>query len=92
MTDDAFDRGPPEEPLAYWWDFFGPNAERTARHHASHLREFLEGKGHAHSEIGTASAGAGHFGAYCIAEPVAKQLVESTLRPNRVTPSSVVPR
>ena len=30
----------------YFWDFFGPDAERTAQHFRRHLDEFLEKNAH----------------------------------------------
>ncbi len=81
-----------EPRYAYWWDFFGPHAERTAQHHAKHLREFLEDNGHASAEVGTASAGHNHCAAFCLPPPAAKTLVEATLRPNRTTLAGEVPR
>ncbi len=30
----------PNTPVAMLWDFFGPNATKTAEHHCTHLSEF----------------------------------------------------
>lgn len=31
-----------ERKLKLIWDFYGPGAERTAEHHALHLKEFIK--------------------------------------------------
>jgi hypothetical protein len=67
----------------YYWDFFGPNAEQTARHFDEHLRQFLAKNAIAGCETGLESAGAGHFAAFCVAPVEAGQGIERALRPRR---------
>lgn len=71
------------EPRTFFWDFFGPNAERTAAHFKQHLDQFLEKNALLGCETGTRSERAGHFAAFCRApESVESALVQS-LRPQR---------
>ncbi len=70
----------------YFWDFFGPAAERTAAHFSEHLVEFFQSHPGEDCELGTASAGAGHRAAYCIAPPSRFELIEGSLRPKRQVP------
>jgi hypothetical protein len=67
----------------YFWDFFGPDAERTAQHFRRHLDEFLEQHACAGCATGTESAGAGHFAAFCATPPEHDELVLRSLRPRR---------
>lgn len=68
------------------WDFFGPDAERTAVHFEKHLTQFLIGNGHPDLSRGTESAGAGHYGAYCIVPETLLDAMKRALRPNRILP------
>ena len=67
----------------YFWDFFGPDAERTAQHFQRHLDEFLQKHACSGATTGTESAGAGHFAAFCTAPPAHEELVVRALRPRR---------
>ncbi len=68
------------------WDFFGPDAERTAVHFEQHLTQFLTSNGHAELTRGTESAGAGHQAAFCIVPEALVDPMKRALRPNRVVP------
>ena len=78
MSDSA-----PAAATTYYWDFFGPNAERTASHFEEHLKQFLATNALAGCETGLESAGAGHFAAFCVAPVEAGQGIERALRPRR---------
>lgn len=67
----------------YLWDFFGPNAERTAAHFEKHLLEFLEEHEHVGVTTGLESAGEGHHAAYCLAGSELGAELQAALRPNR---------
>ncbi len=72
------------------WDFFGPDAERTAAHFEQHLTQFLTANGHPELVRGTESAGEGHHAAYCLVPEALVDPVKRALRPNRVL-SEVAP-
>jgi uncharacterized protein len=67
----------------YYWDFFGPNAERTADHFRRHLEGFLRDNGCDGCATGVESQGAGHFAAYCTASEQHEPLIERALKPRR---------
>jgi hypothetical protein len=67
----------------YFWDFFGPRADGTARHFELHLREFLERNTLTGCETGLTSEGEGHRAVYCRTPEPAQKTVELTLRPKR---------
>ena len=73
----------PVSTSTYYWDFFGPNAEQTARHFDQHLQQFLAKNAIGGCETGLESAGAGHFAAFCVAPVEAGQSIERALRPRR---------
>ena len=68
----------------YYWDFFGPRAEGTAKHFVRHLNEFFEKNGIVGCEVDTASAGQGHVAARCRAPLEAEDVIERALRPQRM--------
>lgn len=68
------------------WDFFGPDAQRTAEHFEKHLTQFLTANGHPELTRGTESSGAGHHAAYCIVPESLLDAMKRSLRPNRVLP------
>jgi hypothetical protein len=68
------------------WDFFGPDAERTAVHFEKHLVQFLGSNGQPDLPRGTESAGAGHHAAYCIVPEALVEPMKRALRPNRMLP------
>lgn len=70
------------------WDFFGPDAERTAAHFEKHLVQFLTNSGHPELTRGTESAGAGHHAAYCIVPEALVDAMKLALRPNRMLPDA----
>lgn len=70
--------------VRYFWDFFGPRAEGTARHFQRHLQQFLAQHGLEGCEIRVTSAGEGHWAVECTAPPAARSAIEGALRPKRV--------
>lgn len=81
MSDSA-----PAQATTYYWDFFGPNAERTASHFEAHLKQFLVKNALADCTTGLETAGAGHFAAFCVASVEAGPGIERALRPRRKKP------
>lgn len=69
---------------ALYWDFFGPDAEGTARHFSRHLEQFLEAEQLHGCEIALVSAAAGHHAVECRAPEPAQPLLIDRLRPRRV--------
>jgi hypothetical protein len=67
-----------------YWDFFGPNAEPTARHFMTHLDDFLVRNACAGCITGTSSNGPGHHAVYCRTLPEYEQGLTNGLRPQRV--------
>lgn len=65
------------------WDFFGPDARRTADHHGVHLREFLAREGFTGALTGLGSAGDGHAMSWCELSEADAERVASVLRPQR---------
>lgn len=70
-----------------YWDFFGPNAEGSARHFRKHLDEFLHANGCAGCTTGLASEGALHHAAFCEAPDETAPGIVQALRPRRVLPA-----
>jgi hypothetical protein len=70
----------------YFWDFFGPNAQGTARHFREHLSQFLERHAIEGCKLELVSAGPGHHAAACVAPSEAAELIEGALRPRRSEP------
>jgi len=67
----------------YYWDFFGPQSQGTARHFEIHMGEFLKKNGIGQCETGTVSLQAGHCAAWCRSEE-GSPAVETALRPKRI--------
>lgn len=67
----------------YFWDFFGPNAEGTARHFKEHLDGFLAREGIADATTGVVSEQPGHWAAYCDAPSAHEASIAQALRPRR---------
>ncbi len=68
----------------FYWDFFGPHAEGTARHFKVHLDEFLTRERLEGCQAGTSSEGANHYAAWCKAPQALEKLIQQALRPKRV--------
>lgn len=66
----------------YYWDYFGPDADGTARHFLVHLREYLERVGVSGCEAGVTSERPGHSAVWCKA-PADAQEPLLRLRPRR---------
>lgn len=65
------------------WDFFGPDAERTATHHQKHLHEFSAREGVAGATSGAEPGSPGHWMAWLIVEAEDVERVRRALRPQR---------
>ena len=71
------------ETRTFFWDFFGPNAERTAAHFKVHLDQFLEKNALHGCATGTKSERAGHFAAFCQAPAAVETALVQSLKPQR---------
>jgi hypothetical protein len=67
------------------WDFHGPHAEGTAKHHAIHLDEFAKKEGIESQGHGSESVSKTHFIAYLIVQRKHMTIVRDALRPARAT-------
>lgn len=72
---------------ALLWDFFGPRAEPTARHHAEHVRGFLATHGiqEFRCEVVVAPS---HVTVRCVVPDSSEESVARALRPRRLEPIS----
>jgi hypothetical protein len=64
------------------WNFHGPDAERTARHHAVHLKEFAKNEGLKKNESGIEQRATLHWIAYLLVEESEMIVVRDALRPD----------
>jgi hypothetical protein len=71
------------ELRTFYWDFFGPNAERTAAHFQQHLAQFLTKNALSGCETGTKSERAGHFAAFCRTPADVEDVLVRSLKPQR---------
>jgi hypothetical protein len=67
----------------YYWDFFGPHAQRTAEHFKRHLDGWLRDNGCDGCSTGVESQGDGHYAAYCAAKTEHETAIFGALKPRR---------
>jgi hypothetical protein len=65
------------------WDFFGPDAERTARHHCVHLNEFTQREQVSDAASGAEAGTAGHWMAWLVVNSSDVDRIRQALRPQR---------
>jgi hypothetical protein len=70
----------------YYWDYYGPDAEGTARHFLVHLHEYLARAGLADCERGVESVSPNHWAVWCKASGDAREAM-LRLRPRRAAPA-----
>ena len=70
----------------FYWDYFGPDAEGTARHFLAHLGDYLARAGVPDCERGVESPGPGRWAVWCRAPGDAREAV-LRLRPRRAEPA-----
>jgi hypothetical protein len=70
----------------FYWDFYGPKAQRTAEHFLVHLDEFLVRNACAGSVTGLRSDDLGHVAVWCRTEAQHELAIERSLRPQRWEP------
>ena len=75
----------PTEPrkLKLIWDFRGPDAERTAQHHAIHLKEYLLNNDISPNITGSEAVASHHHIAYLVVEERLMPQVRDALKPHR---------
>ena len=69
----------------YHWDFISPRAEQIARHHATHIEEFLAREKLEGCEVGVTVTGPMRATAWCRVTDAAAEPVARALRPPRTT-------
>lgn len=70
----------------FFWDFFGPRGEGTARHFQRHLEEFLTREGVAGCTTALEAPAADQWTVSCRAPATAAEPVRRALRPRREHP------
>jgi hypothetical protein len=69
--------------VTFYWDFFGPRGEGTARHFLRHLDEFLGREGVAGCATSVEAPAANQWTVSCRAPAAAVEPVRRALRPRR---------
>ena len=72
-----------EKKLKLIWDFFGPDAKKTAEHHEAHLKEFIQIKKLNHRITGVENSGENQFTAFLVVDESEMISVRDALKPNR---------
>lgn len=72
-----------ERKLKLIWDFRGPDAATTARHHAIHLKEYLESNELSLNIAGTENLSPAHAIAYMVVIDSEMRPVRDALKPHR---------
>ncbi|NGX85103.1 hypothetical protein [Aequorivita sp. KMM 9714] len=65
------------------WDFRGPNAEHTAKHHTIHLSEFAQMENINNPIIGQEELSKMHHTAYMVVDKDLMNSLRETLKPTR---------
>lgn len=71
------------ERIKLIWDFRGPNAQQTAKHHAIHLNEFAEAEKLEHTVCDIEQLSDMHFVAYLVVEKRWMDSLRERLKPHR---------
>lgn len=71
------------ERIKLIWDFYGPNSEKIAQHHAVHLGEYAEIETLLNSFSGNEKISETHHIAFLIVEKKLMNELRETLKPNR---------
>ena len=71
------------EATTFCWDFFGPRAERTARHFLRHLDEFLQRERVEGCRTAVEAPRSNQWTVTCHTPPAAAEAVRAALRPRR---------
>lgn len=72
-----------ERKLKLIWDFKGPDANITARHHATHLREFVQMNKLSMDIVDVEELSPGHSIAYLVVTNAEMPPVRDALKPHR---------
>ena len=72
-----------EQKLKLIWDFKGPDAERTAKHHAIHLKEFLRTNSLSLEISGSEKVSEMHSLAFLVVTRDEMPAVRDALKPHR---------
>lgn len=71
------------ERIKLLWDFRGPNAQPIAKHHASHLKEFVTAEGLQNTLCETQKMTDTHWIAFLVVEKRHINDLRERLKPNR---------
>lgn len=74
---------PKERMLKLIWDFKGPDAETTAKHHAIHLKEYRDSRKLSLDYTGTEKLSDAHAIAYLVVTDIEMPAVRDALKPHR---------
>ncbi len=69
--------------IQFIWDFYGEDAEKTAKHHAIHLVEFFEKKNIKFKLIQSNLIEVNHAVAYVVAKENLVEKIKMNLKPKR---------
>jgi hypothetical protein len=72
--------------IQFIWDFFGPDAKRTAEHQLEHLRAFVVRERPLLEETGAEVLADGHAIAWLVVDEGEVSALKAILRPNRGLP------
>lgn len=72
-----------EKQLKLIWDFYGPDAEKTAAHHVLHLKEYIEKHGLNHDITDVEKQDEMHWTAYMVVDEIEMEKVRDALLPHR---------
>lgn len=65
------------------WDFRGPTAENTAKHHAAHLKEYMQAEGLPYYKIDYKPVTEMHAIAFVAVEETYMRKIRDDLKPHR---------
>lgn len=72
-----------EKQLKLIWDFYGPDAQRTAAHHALHLREYIKIHQLNHNICELEKQEEMHWTVYIVVDEIEMKKVRDALLPHR---------
>lgn len=72
-----------ERKLKLIWDFRGPDAELTAKHHSVHLKEYLHTHQLSMNLVGSEKISEAHFIAFMVVTDAEMRPVRDALKPHR---------
>lgn len=74
-----------EKKIKLIWDFYGPDASKTAEHHEIHLKEYIEKHALSLQITGVEQTGEVQFSAFMVVDETEMIAVRDALLPHRGT-------